>query len=248
MFAGRSSGLSATVSVTTISVEVGLRELLEGVADEVAVRGEHVDLFRPGLLQRLGAGEQRPAGEDHVVAHQRDLPGDVADDLGDRRLIVRRPRLVHDRQVGVEHLAEAPSELRPPRIRRDRDDVFAGQALVPEVLREERQRGHVVDRDREKALDLAGMQIHRQHAVDACRLLERVGQKLGRDRLARSGLLVLPGIWEPRHHGGDPLRRGELGCVDHHEELHDVRVHLPTPAHDWTMNRSAPRIDSSYLQ
>jgi hypothetical protein len=47
---------------------------------------------------------------------------------------------------------------------------------VAEVAGEQLLRRHVVDRDREEALDLAGVQIHRQHAVGPCQL-EHVGDE-----------------------------------------------------------------------
>ena len=66
----------------------------------------------------------------------------------------------------------------------------AGDAEVAEVVREERQRGHVVDRDREEALDLPRVQVHRQDAVGAGEL-KHVGDEARGDRLARLGLAVL---------------------------------------------------------
>ena len=123
------------------------------------------------------------------------LPRDAAGDLGDRDDVVRRARLVHDREVGLDHLREADGLLRAARVGRDRDDAVAGEAEVAEVAREERQRGHVVDGDREEALDLAGVQVHRQHAVGAGEL-EHVGDEARRDRLARLRLAVLPRVRE----------------------------------------------------
>ena len=131
------------------------------------MRRAGVDLGRARLSQRRRAGDQRPAGEDHVVDHDRDFSLDVADHLGHLDGVVLGPRLVQDGEVGLEHLAEAPCELRPPYIRGDRDDLLAGQAPVAVVLREELEGRHVVDRDREEALDLARVQVHRDHAVDA---------------------------------------------------------------------------------
>ena len=52
-------------------------------------------------------------------------------------------------------------------------DLVAGDALVAEVLREHRQRRHVVDRSVEEALHLARVEVHRQHAVDAGRVQQR---------------------------------------------------------------------------
>ena len=80
--------------------------------------------------------------------------------------------------------ANRTASLRAAGVGRDRDDAVAGEAEVAEVLREERQRGHVVDRDREEPLDLAGVEVHRQHAIGAGEL-EHVRDEAARDRLAR---------------------------------------------------------------
>ncbi len=76
------------------------------------------------------------------------------------------------------------------RVGRHRDDVRPREAEVVEVLDEERQRRHVVDRDVEEALDLSGVQVHGQHAVGAGEL-EHVGDQARGDRLARARLAVL---------------------------------------------------------
>ena len=99
-------------------------------------------------------------------------------------------------KLGLEHLGEADRQLRAPGVRRDGDDAVAGEAEVAEVPGEQRQRGHVVDRDREEALDLAGVQVHREHAVGAGEL-EHVGDEAAGDRLARLRLAVLPRVREP---------------------------------------------------
>ena len=48
-----------------------------------------------------------------------------------------------------------------------RDDALASEALVPEMLGEQFQRGHMVDRNREETLDLAGVKVHGQDPIDA---------------------------------------------------------------------------------
>ena len=74
--------------------------------------------------------------------------------------------------------------------------MLLAEVQVADVLREHRHRRHVVDRDLEEALHLAGVEVHRQHAVDAGGL-EHVGDELGRDRLARARLLVLADVEVP---------------------------------------------------
>ena len=107
---------------------------------------------------------------------------------------------------------------------------------------EEGQRRHVVDGDREEALDLAGVQVHRQDPVGAGDLQD-VGDEARRDRLARLRLAVLARIREERDHRGDALGRPELRGLDHLEELHQVPVDRLQPV--WTRKTSEPRIDSS---
>ena len=205
-------------------VDVGVADVLERGVGEERVGDEDVDLGRALLLQRPRAGDERAAGDRHVVADDRDLVPHAARDLGDLGPLVLGPHLVHDREARVDHLREADGVLRAAGVGRDRDDAFARQAEVAEVRREELQRGHVVDRDREEALDLARVEIHRQHAVDA-RELEHVGEEARRDRLARLGLAVLPRVRVPRDDGRDPLGRRELRRLDHEQELHEVLVH-----------------------
>ena len=117
-----------------------------------------------------------------------------------------------------------------------------GEAEIAEVRREQLQRGHVVDGDGEEALDLARVQIHRQHAVDAGEL-EHVGDEARRDRLARLRLPVLARVREPRDDGRDPLRRRELRRLDH--EQSSIRFLSTGGDPVCTMKTSAPRIDSS---
>ena len=73
----------------------------------------------------------------------------------------------------------------------------AGEAEIAEVRCEQLQRSQVVDRDREEALDLPRVEVHRQHAVDAGEL-QHVGDETRRDRLARLRLAVLARVREPR--------------------------------------------------
>ena len=145
--------------------------------------------------------------------------------------VVRRARLVHDRELRLDHLGEALRLLRAAGVGGDRDDSLARQPEVAEVAGEERQRGHVVDRDREEALDLSGVQVHGQDPVGA-RDLEQVGDEPRGDRLTRLRLAVLARIGEERDHRRDPLGRAELRRLDHLQELHQVPVDRVAPGLD----------------
>ena len=135
---------------------------------------------------------------------------------------MRGPVLLEHREVAADHLGELARQSRAARVGGDRDELL-GQAEVAEVLREHRQRSHVVDGHLEEALHLARMEVHGEHAVGAGRL-DHVGDELRRDRLARPGLLVLARVGIERQHRGDPLGRSELRGVDHDHQLHQVLV------------------------
>ena len=71
--------------------------------------------------------------------------------------------------------------------------------------REEWERGHVVDGNREEPLNLPGVQVHREDAISA-RQLEHVCDQAARDRLARLRLPILPRVGKQRHDCRDALR------------------------------------------
>ena len=169
-------GSTGTVSVMTSPVIPAAATRPSVSASSRRVGHEHPDLLRAVLEEHLRAGDLRPARRRHVVADHGDLVAHTACDLDDPDLLVSGPRLVHDREVGRDHLGELERVLRAPGIRRDRDDAIAGEPQVAEVLREQRQRRHVVDGDREEALDLPGVEVHRQNAVGAGQL-EHVGDE-----------------------------------------------------------------------
>ena len=88
-------------------------------------------------------------------------------------------------------------------------EVDAG---VEEVIVEDGGGVEVVDRHVEEALNLGGVQVHRQHAVGAGPR-DQVGDELGRDRHAAFVFAVLPGVAEVGDDGGDPLgARPQCSC------------------------------------
>ena len=83
----------------------------------------------------------------------------------------------------LQHLRQPRALFRACRRRGDDDHVATGRDLA-EPFREHRQRGHVVDRDLEEPLNLAGVEIHGQDAVRAG-VLDHVRDHAGGDRLPR---------------------------------------------------------------
>ena len=97
------------------------------------------------------------------------------------------------------------------------------EVLVPEVVRQDVDGGQLVDRDVEEALDLALVEVHRQHPVRAGDG-DHVGDEAGRDRDARLVLLVRAAVGVVRHDGRDPPGARALEGVDHDQQLHDRLV------------------------
>ena len=155
--------------------------------------------MRGGDDHRLGAAvdeqlrraRERAAGVDHVVDQHAGAALDRADDrVGDGDVVgALRPVLVDERELGVdvglaEAVGEAPGELAAAGVGRDDGDRFA-RDLATHVVGEQRDRGEVVDREVEEALDLPGVQVDGDDAVGTGRG-EQVGEESRGDRLARS--------------------------------------------------------------
>ena len=87
------------------------------------------------------------------------------------------------------------------------------------VIGKQRQRGEVVHRDVEEALDLTLVQVKGDDAVDAGGL-KQVGDQTGGDGLARAGLAILAGVAVVGDNRGDGASGSALGGIGGDEELH----------------------------
>ncbi len=92
-----------------------------------------------------------------------------------------------------------------------------------ELVVDHRRGVEMVHRHVEKALDLGGVQVHRQHAVGAGPG-DHVGHQFGGDRHAAFVLAVLPGIAVVWYHRRNPLGAGPHAAIDHDQQFHQVVV------------------------
>ena len=99
----------------------------------------------------------------------------------------------------------------------------SSRSLVDEVARQHVDRGQLIDRDVEEALDLALVEVHREDPVGAGDG-DHVGDEAGRDRDARLVLLVGAAVGVERDDRRDPPGRRPLEGVDHDQQLHDRLV------------------------
>ncbi len=182
--------------------------------------GEHAQ--RPRRLQRRRRLLDRAGGIDDVVLQDTGPAVDIADDVHHFRRAVLGSPLVDDRQFRIEPLRIGPRAFGAAGIRRDDRQLRAVQPR--QVIDDDRRREQMIHRDVEKPLDLRLVQIHRQHPVRA-RGAEQVRHELGRNRHPRLVLAVLPRVAVIRYHRRNPRRRRAAKRVDHHQQLHQVRIH-----------------------
>ena len=130
--------------------------------------------------------------------------------------------LVDDGERRIDALAEPARARHAADVGRDHHQLVEVEALL-DVAHHHRRGVEIVGRDVEEALDLAGVQVERHHPVGAGGG-DQVGDELGRDRRARAGFAVLPGIAEIGDHRGDAPPRRAPQRVDDDQQLHQVVV------------------------
>ena len=172
-------------SVTTSSVSSDLATRAAAAARQHAVGAISEDLGRALLLQRGGGVAQRAGRIDDVVDQDAGAALDVADDVHHLGFAGALAALVDDRQRGVvEPLGEAAGADHAADVGRDDHQLAVAEARL-DVGRHHRRGEQIVGRDVEEALDLAGVEVDRQHPVGAGGG-DQVGDQLGRDRRARA--------------------------------------------------------------
>jgi hypothetical protein len=107
------------------------------------------------------------------------------------------------------------------------DSTLPTWNVLLDVGNDKRLRVQVVDGKVEKALDLAGVQIHGDHMV-AAGDSEHVSDELGSDGGTTLVLFVHACVWITWDDGGDAARRGTFARGNEYEELHEVIVDVAT--------------------
>ena len=147
---------------------------------------------------------------------------DLADDVHHLGFAGALAPLVDDGERGVDALGQPARPADAADVGRDHHHLADIEALL-DVAHHHRRGVEVVGRDVEEALDLAGVEVERHHPVGAG-AGDQVRHQLGRDRRARAGFAVLPGIAEIRDDGGDAPPRRAAQRIDDDEQLHQVVV------------------------
>ncbi len=180
-------------------------------------------LVAPLLEKRVCGVAKRSARIDDVVDQQAILAFYIADDVHDFGFARALPALVDDRQLRVQSLGESARAHDAADVWRHHHDV--GELLVfrLHVARHDRHREQIVGGDIEETLDLAGMEVKRQHAVDAG-AGDHVGDQFRRNRRTAGSAAILPRIAEIGDYRRDAPRRGAHERIDHDQQFHQMVV------------------------
>ena len=174
--------------------------------------------------QRVRSVNQRARRVNQVVHQNALLALDVADDIHNLGHIRLRTALINDGKRHVQLFGELTRTGNRAKVGRDDDGIVRTHAeLARNIWDQHGGAEHIVHRDIEKALNLRSMQVHGQHAVCA-RGGDKVGNQLGRDRVTRLALAILPRIAKIRDNRRDTASRRALAGVDHDEQLHQVVI------------------------
>ncbi len=160
-------------------IEVRVVQAVDRRAGQYRVGTVGDDLLGAICLQRGGGLAQRAGGVDHVVHDDAGAAVDLADDVHDFGHVGLRAALVDDGQVAFEALGQRTGAHHTAVVRGNDHRVFV--MLFLDIFKQDGQGVDVVDRDVEEALDLFGVQVHGQYAVDAGGG-QHVGDQLGGDR------------------------------------------------------------------
>src|SRR5690606_26478649 len=146
----------------------------------------------------------------------------VTDDVHHFGLVGLLATLVDDRQVDAQALGHGAGTDDTADIGRDDHQVV--EALVFDVIDQDRGTVDVVHWNVEETLDLVSVQVDGQHAVDTDHG-EHVGNHFGADRHASGArTAVLAGVTEVGDNRGDAGSRGTTEGIGHHDQFHQVVV------------------------
>src|SRR6188768_528833 len=159
------------------------------------------DAARAAVHDGTGGVTQRARRVDHVIDDDAIFAGDVTDDVHHLAHVGAFATLVDDGQGRTQTLGVRARALHAARVRGDEHGILV-EARLQVVLEEYRQGVQVIERDVEKTLNLAGVQVDGEHARDA-RRNQQIRDQLGGDRRARRDLAVLARVAVVRHHRGD---------------------------------------------
>ena len=204
------------------SLQLTRIQRLHRLSAQNAMRHNRNRLLRPMFQTHLSRLAQRTTRVRHIIHDDGLPPLHITHQHHPAHLVRPGALLVDQGKAQIQAIRHGRRPLGTAGIRAHDDAVAHGQ-----VVADPAQRAglgvEVVDGDVEEALDLRGVQVHRDHVV-AARRLDHVGHELRGDGGAGFVLLVLTCVGEVGDDGGDAACRGGLAGVDHDEEFHEAVI------------------------
>ena len=191
----------------------------DGFAGEHAVRGTGAHAAGAAVHQHLGGLAEGAGGVDHVVHDDDVLALDLADGGNGTDHVGPLAGLVADDHRAHQFAGIDVGALGAAHVGRGDGEVL--EFPVADVGDEDLAGVHVVHRDVEETLDLAGVKVAGHHAVGPGGP-QQVRDELGADGHARTVLAVLAGPAEVGDDGGNLIGGGALGGVDGEQQFHEV--------------------------
>ena len=175
------------------------------------------------VFQGLGGFAQGAGGIDHVVHQYAGAAFHFTDDMHHLGHIGLGAALVDDGQVGViELLGQGAGTDYTAHVRGDHHQVV--MVLAFDVRHDQRGGVDVVYRDIEEALNLVGVKIHGNHAINT-NGGDHVGDHFGGNRhTGGAHAAILAGITKVGDNSGDAACGGATQGVGHDQQFHQVVV------------------------
>ena len=197
-------------------------QALRSVAREHRMCGGGVDVWQRSVLAERGdGGGERSGGIDDVVEDDARFTGDVSYDMVHIGLVCAGAIFVEDGEGGGQGISELLRPLGATDV--GGDDDWGGEALGPEVIRENGPCMEGVHGNGEEALDLVAVEIEGDDVIGAG-FLEEMCHELGGNRLPRFGHPILPTITVIRNDymnlsGKRPFKR-----IEHNKKFHKIFI------------------------
>jgi len=204
-------------------VNGGFFESLVGDIAEDGMGDGGEDIACAVFVKDVGGGGEGAGGFGHVVNQQDVAALDLADHI--HRLDAGGGDAVFgdDGEFGTEGVGVGAGHFHAANVGRYDGEIGGVRMAFAEIGKEHGFGVEVVHWNVEKPLDLRGVQIHREHAADACGG-DQVGHEFGGDGDARLVFAILPCVSEKWHHRDDAPGTGTTCGIDHDEQLHHVVI------------------------
>lgn len=181
--------------------------------------------FCAGFLEHPDRAGDGAAGVDHVIEQDAVLAIHIADHTIGDHLVgdIHAAGLVDEGHGRIaEGIGPLFGDLHAAGVRGDDAEILHG-VLRFDVVGEDRHGVHVIHGAVEEALDLVGVQIHRNDAISAGGG-EQVGDQASGDGFAAAVLLILAGVGVEGEDRGDALGGTTLKRINHDELFHQPLI------------------------